>query len=111
MTHWRYRNIFLFCNFSWCVISCFSVLVYTRWNLDIGIPDYVFVLGGTVLQNVFERWTYLPAGILLSQMCPEGMEATMFALLAGCSNLGRGCATYFGAFILVYLDITPDGIY
>jgi len=78
--------------------------------LELHIPDYAFVLGGTVLQKVFDSWTYLPAGVLLSQMCPKGMEATMFALLAGCSNLGRGVASYFGAFMLLYLDVVVRGI-
>jgi len=110
MTTWRYHSIFMVSNTLWCVVSAVNTLVFTRGNRQLGIPDHVFVLGGTVLQNVFERWTYVPGGVLLSQVCPPGMEATMFALLAGCHNLGRSVASYLGAFLLTYLQIRPNGM-
>jgi len=110
MTKWRYHTIFILSNALWCVVSAVNTLVFTRRNRSIGIPDHVFVLGGTVLQNVFERWTYVPGGVLLSQVCPPGMEATMFALLAGCHNLGRSVASYLGAFLLTYLKVSPSGM-
>eukprot|EP00438_Fugacium_kawagutii_P003481 Skav218362 [mRNA] locus=scaffold2066:70840:72486:+ [translate_table: standard] len=109
MTNWRYRNLFLISNLLWCLVSSVNVLVYTRRNIDWGIPDDVFVLGGTVLQNVFVRWAYVPGGLLLCQVCPEGLEATMFALLAGSQNLGRAVASIFGTYLLAYLGVEPDG--
>lgn len=109
MTTWKYRSLFLLSNSLWCCVSCFNVLVYTRRNLDMGIPDRAFVLGGAVLQNVFERWAYVPGGILLSQVCPKGIEATMFALLAGCLNLGRAVAGCSGALLLSHLGVQPNG--
>jgi len=109
MKNWRYRSVFILSNFLWCVVSAISVLVFTRQNLALGIPDRIFVLGGTALQNAFEQWLYVPASILLSQLCPSGMEATMFALLAGCQNLGRAVASYFGSFLLTYLAVSPHG--
>lgn len=42
-------------------------------------------------------------------MCPEGMEATMFALMAGCENLGRAVATFLGSYILARVGVDPDG--
>jgi len=109
MTHWRYRSIFLLSNTLWCAVSAANTLVFTRQNLLLGIPDQAFVLGGTVLQNVFERWTYVPGGVLLSQVCPPGLEATMFALLAGCHNLGRSVASYLGSLLLTHLQVSPNG--
>ena len=61
------------------------------------------------MQNVFVRWAYVPGGLLLCQVCPEGLEATMFALLAGCQNLGRSVASIFGTYLLAYLGVEPDG--
>jgi len=110
MTRWRYRSIFALSNTLWCIVSIVNALVFTRRNLQLGIPDHTFVLGGTVLQNIFERWTYVPGGVLLSQLCPQGMEATMFALLAGCHNLGRSVASYLGSFMLTYLQVSPSGL-
>lgn len=109
MAHWRYRNLLLTSNLLWILVSSVSVLVFTRRNIEWGIPDDLFVLGGTVLQNVFVRWAYVPGGLLLCQVCPEGLEATMFALLAGCQNLGRSVASIFGTYLLAYLGVEPDG--
>eukprot|EP00971_Amphidinium_carterae_P261862 5194410-Amphidinium_carterae.1 len=74
-----------------------------------GVPDQVFVLTGTVLHNVVDRWTTVPGTILLSQLCPSGREATMMALLAGSYNLGRAMASVLGACLLEYLEVSPDG--
>ena len=109
MTNWRYRNLLLTSNLLWSLVSAGSVLVFTRRNVEWGIPDDLFVLSGTVLQNVFARWAYVPGGLLLCQVCPEGLEATMFALLAGCQNLGRAVASIFGTYLLAYLGVEPDG--
>lgn len=109
MTGWRYRSLFVTSNLLWCIFSASTVPVFTRRNLEWGIPDKAFVLGSTVLQQVVENWAYVPGGVLLSQVCPSGMEATMFALLAGCHNLGRSLANYFGSFMLVFLEVSPDG--
>ena len=109
MTHWRFRNLLLTSNLLWSLVSAVSVLVFMRKNVEWGVPDDVFVLGGTVLQNVFARWAYVPGGLLLCQVCPAGLEATMFALLAGCQNLGRSVASIFGTYLLAYLGVEPDG--
>jgi len=64
-------------------------MVYTRANKTyFGIPDHLFVLGGAVLNSIFHQWMWIPGVVLLSQLCPKGVEATMYALLAGCHNVG-----------------------
>merc|ERR1719213_190189 len=37
------------------------------------------------------------------------MEATMYALLAGCANLGNTISANCGALLLEYLGCTPNG--
>ena len=109
MTDWSYRSLLYTSNALWCLVSTASVVVFTRKNMEWGVPDTTFMLGGTVLQTVFARWTYIPAGLLLCQVCPSGLESTMFALLAGCHNLGRSVASIFGTYLLAYLGVEPDG--
>jgi len=85
------------------------VVVYKRWNVAWGIPDTVFVLGAEVFQVIIGQWTHIPMTILMSQLCRKGVEATMFALMAGSANLGASLAQYQGAFIMDLLDINPRG--
>ena len=42
-------------------------------------------------------------------MCPEKIESTMFALIAGCHHLGHACSEVFGAYLLHLLNVTPTG--
>merc|ERR1719497_146536 len=51
----------------------------------------------------------MPQVVILSQLCPDGMEATMYALLAGCVNLGTTVSSSCGAFLLQWLGCQPDG--
>ncbi len=45
----------------------------------------------------------MPGVVILSQLCPPGMEATMYALLAGCHNLGNSISANLGAYMLQLL--------
>jgi hypothetical protein len=106
---WKYRPVFLFTNLLYVAVSMLNVLFYLRWNRKVGIPDELFVLGGETLQAVSAVWTFLPASVMMLTMCPPGVEAVMYSLLAGSSNLGGMLASYQGAFLLEMLNITPSG--
>merc|ERR1719335_802908 len=109
MKTWRYHSLFIFSNLLVCFVSLMGIMVYTRFNRKIGIPDHLFVLGGAVLNSIFHQWMWIPGVVLLSQLCPKGVEATMYALLAGCHNLGLSTASYLGACMLKVLHISPSG--
>merc|ERR1711957_907171 len=91
------------------VLSVLDVMMITRTNLKLGIPDHYFVLGSSVFQTVIGQWMWMPGVVILSQLCPKGMEATMYALLAGCHNLGNTIASNCGALLLEYLEVMPSG--
>lgn len=109
MQHWRYHALFIFANCLVCAVSMFALLVYTRYNLVMGIPDTFFVMSTWGIWAIVHMWMWLPGVVLLSQLCPKGVEATMYALLAGCHNLGLATASYLGACMLKTLEITPSG--
>lgn len=109
MKHWKYRSVFLFNNSIAIVVGLLNVVLYKRWNLAIGIPDEMFVLGAETFQIIIGAWTSIPVTTMMSQLCPRGMEATMFAILAGSSNLGASLAQYTGAYMLEWMHINPSG--
>jgi len=109
MQRWSYPHILMFGNILTAVCNLLNCLVFSRWNLKLGINDHVFVLGSDAIQNVVQEIAWLPTMLLISQLCPKGCEATMFALLAGMSNLGASLGSYFGAYILVQLGVQPTG--
>merc|ERR1719310_1389978 len=91
------------------LLSLTDVIMFTRLNLRFGLPDHAFVLGASVLTTVIAQWMWMPGVVILSQLCPKGMEATMYALLAGCHNLGSSIASNCGALVLEWLDCRPSG--
>ena len=46
--------------------------------------------------SITHQWMWMPGILLLGQLCPKGSEATMYALLAGCHNLGNSGANMLG---------------
>ena len=52
----------------------------------------------------------MPILVLAARLCPEGMEATMYALIMSISNLGGVVGTQFGAGITWGLGITEKDL-
>lgn len=109
MKDWTYRSLLLMTNITLSVLSMSDVVILSRLNIRFGIPDTYFVLGANVLQSVVAQWMWMPGVVMLSQLCPRGMEATMYALLAGCHNLGGTIASNCGALVLHLLGSEPSG--
>lgn len=109
MTRWRYRTVLLVTNLLYVVVSMTNLFFFARLNVAWGIPDWLFVLGSEGLQVVTAVWSSLPFNVMMLQLCPPGLEASMYALLAGSSNLGSALSQYQGAFVLDALGIRPTG--
>ena len=109
MKNWKYRTLFTINNLIFMIVNLTNIIVYKRWNLTLGISDKLFVLGADAFQEVVAKWNWLPGIVILSQMCPDGVEATMYALLAGAQNFGSNLASYAGAYVLTLLKVQPNG--
>ncbi|KAF4662585.1 hypothetical protein FOL47_006181 [Perkinsus chesapeaki] len=110
MKHWHYQWIFSFSSVLCSLVGLFNIIVYTRFNVThLGIPDRIFVISSAALGTVLGEFNWMPAIVLLSQSCPDNLESTMYALLAGASNLSSSLSDYFGAMLLYHLGVTPDG--
>lgn len=98
---WTFRSVvFLTVILSACG-SLSDVVVTTRANTWIGIPDSVAVLvGDAVIQPIVDMLNWLPGTILISQSCPKGLESSVFAFLAGMSNLSLSGTGLTGALVM-----------
>lgn len=108
-SNWSYRSLLVCTNIALSVFSLLDIVLFTRTNLRLGIPDHVFVLGSTAFQSIIATWQWMPQVVILSYLCPKGMEATMYALLAGCHNLGHSIAASWSAYMLTLLNVRPSG--
>jgi len=109
MSNWKYHGLLIFGNLLFSALAFFSIIIQLRWNVAWGIPDHFFAIAGASLQHIVSQWMWVPGMLLLSQLCPPGQEATMFALLAGCHNMGNGMGQIAGALVLDSLGVSPNG--
>lgn len=77
--------------------SVFDIAILHRVNLRFGVPDNVaFMLGDAVLFQAANILEFIPSVVLISKVCPPGIEAAVYALLASYQNLGHIVARALG---------------
>jgi hypothetical protein len=110
LSSWAYRKIFACTMIFLAIMNLTDVVLVKRWNLSIGIPDEVMVLGDCALSPMARRFYIMPLYILAAKVCPSGAEATVFAILTALGNFGSSVSVYYGSLVLQYFDIR-DGNY
>lgn len=106
---WTYRAMYMIGGLLGTIAALSDCVFFSRLNVSWGVNDHIFVLGSSSIQSVLGQWLWMPSVVLLSQLCPKGMEAIMYANLAGCHNLGNTLAANFGAALLEAGHVKPDG--
>ncbi|DAZ96237.1 TPA: hypothetical protein N0F65_012599 [Lagenidium giganteum] len=103
-----FRRIFFIAQVALAVVSMLDVVLVTRFNLQMGIPDKAFVLGDAVIADVIGRLKTMPVLVLCAKLCPKGVEGTLFALLMSISNFSYSVSEFWGAIICSWLGIAKD---
>lgn len=103
-----FRRIFFIAQLSLAVVSLLDIVLVTRANLSLGIPDKAFVLGDAVIADVISRLKSMPVLVLCAKLCPRGVEGTLFALLMSISNFSRSVSEFWGAAVCAWLGIAKD---
>lgn len=86
--------------------SFMDIAIVKRYNLRVGIPDTLaFMLGDAVVFEVAYTLDFMPAVVLTSKVCPKGMEASVYALLASYQNLGVNMSRALGVALIDTLGI------
>lgn len=103
-----FRRIFFIAQLSLAIVSLLDIVLVTRANLNVGIPDKAFVLGDAVIADVISRLKTMPVMVLCAKLCPKGIEGTLFALLMSISNFSRSASEVWGALVCRWLGIAKD---
>lgn len=83
-----------------------TLLLVTHANRAIGIDDHWFSLGDSLILTVMGQITWMPVLVLSARLCPEGVEATLFALLMSVWNLSGLLSHEIGALLTSWLGVT-----
>lgn len=106
-SHYSFRTIIVVAGIAGCVLNLSNYVLFSRANLKMGIPDWEFALICHILEAIVTSCRVMPHVIILSYLCPKGMEATMVALLGGVHQLGSTVAGHCSAYMLAELNIRP----
>ncbi|XP_057541951.1 probable folate-biopterin transporter 4 [Amaranthus tricolor] len=88
------------------MLSLIDMVLVSRSNIAYGISDKMLVLGGTALTDAINQFKFMPFLILSGQLCPPGIEGTLFALFMSINNLGTTVGSFVGAGLASILSIS-----
>jgi len=77
------KSILIAFNFLNALFNLTIIILLNRWNIAWGIPDAVFIIAWLTIQGIIMTIGGLPITIVLSRLCPYGLEGLMTTLLAG----------------------------
>ncbi|MFM7423944.1 MAG: folate/biopterin family MFS transporter [Elainella sp.] len=101
-----FRVIFGWTTVISSLLGMTMLLLVTHTNRAIGIDDYWFSLGDSLILTVMGQIAYMPVLVLAARLCPPGVEATLFALLMSVTNLAGLVSYELGALLMQGLGIT-----
>ncbi|KAK6913954.1 Biopterin transporter family [Dillenia turbinata] len=102
------RKIFLVTTIIGAALGMTQVLLVTGLNRHLGISDEWFAVGDNLIITVLGQASFMPVLVLAARICPEGMEATLFATLMSISNGGSVLGGLIGAGLTQLLGVTKD---
>ncbi len=83
-----------------------TLLLVTHTNRALGIDDYWFSLGDSLILTVMGQIAFMPILVLSARLCPPGIEATFFALLMSVWNLAGLVSGEGGALLTHWLGVS-----
>ncbi|NOS67329.1 MAG: hypothetical protein HOO67_03100, partial [Candidatus Peribacteraceae bacterium] len=87
------------------VLSIPSIGLLYKWYEILGVSPQVFAMADTLISGMLFELGFLPLLVLVARICPKGIEATMFAVLASLMNIGLSVSDLGGAALTTYFDV------
>jgi len=81
------------------------VLLYSRTNVELGIPDDVFLVTDSTTSVVISQAAVMPLFALAALLCPAKVEGTIFALFTATMNFGSLVGTQLGALLTLAFGV------
>jgi hypothetical protein len=72
----------LVCNSCLCItVSLSQIVLVTRANTAIGVPDEIFAVFCTFIVQLTTELSMIPLLVLCCKICPNNIEGSLYALL------------------------------
>lgn len=87
------------------VLSLPTIGLVYGWYEYLGMSPKMFAMADTFISGPLSEIAFLPLLVLVARVCPKGIEATMFALLASIMNIGLAVSDLGGAWLVTIFDV------
>ena len=87
------------------VLSLPTIGLVYGWYEYLGMSPKMFAMADTFISGPLTEIAFLPLLVLVARVCPKGIEATMFALLASIMNIGLVVSDLGGAWLVTIFDV------
>ncbi|KAK5772476.1 probable folate-biopterin transporter 4 [Gossypium arboreum] len=102
----KLRRILALTHIGLAFLNLFDVILVSRINVAFGVSDKTLVLCGSALSDAVNQFKFMPFLILSGQLCPPGIEGTLFALFMSINNFGSTVGSFVGAGLASILNIS-----
>lgn len=102
------KKIFLWTAILGTGLGMTQLMLITGLNTSIGISNEVFALGDSALLTVLGQVSFMPVLVLAARLCPDGVEATLFATLMSLLNGGSFLGSALGSGLTGIFGVTSD---
>ncbi|XXG73730.1 hypothetical protein AAC387_Pa07g2591 [Persea americana] len=102
------RKIFLLTTIIGAALGMTQVFLVTGLNRQLGVSDEWFAIGDSLVITVLSQASFMPVLVLAARLCPQGMEATLFATLMSICNGGSVAGGLLGAGLTQLFGVTKD---
>ncbi|KAH9624703.1 hypothetical protein KSS87_008113 [Heliosperma pusillum] len=102
----KLRKVLMWTHIGLALLTLVDMVLVSRLNVTYGISDKMVVLWGSALADAVNQFKFMPFLILSGQLCPPGIEGTLFALFMSINNLGSTISSFVGAGLASSLNIS-----
>ncbi|KAL8201270.1 hypothetical protein R6Q57_012609 [Mikania cordata] len=76
--NYPFRKLLFFAQLVYGLSGFLDLMFILRWNLVLGLPDYLFVIIEECVSRVVSKVRWMPMIVLSTSLCPLGIEGTFF---------------------------------
>ena len=88
------------------LLSLTPLLLFYKVNRAVGIPDFFFVAGDDVFLAAIGQIAMMPCLILVAKLCPDGVEASLYATFVALINFSGIASDYLSSVLTWYIGVT-----
>jgi MFS family permease len=87
------------------LLSLPSIALVYGWYEYLKMSPAAFAVADTLISAPLTEIGFLPIMVLIARVCPRGIEATMFAVLASLANIGLAVSDLGGSALTALFDV------